>query len=503
MSEHQVRSFSTPDDVIDAEGVRSEIVDLGGISVARNVHQPGWRWSTHVRPVVGTEWCQARHVGVVISGKLHVITEDGRQFDLDPGDAFHIQPGHDAWVVGDQPYETIDWIGARTWLSPLGSSAGVLATLLFTDIVDSTGLAQRMGDNAWGDLIAAHEEGVRDALARFGGREVKSTGDGVLAMFDGTARAIRCAAALHALAGDLGVQIRAAVHVGEVEPVEGDLRGLAVHEANRMMALAQPGEILVSATTRALTTDHDIRFEERGEHFHGRSVLIHHAGGPVPPFRAAPPGVAQLHRPAVETSHVAEIRDDTRELGAVELERRHPCVRKPVGDDGAQPLFAVAKLPGARLDLPFEVCVRLLQLRRHEVELVGKLLDFIAGPGGYGLAEMACCHLSRSACEVFQGAQYLPEADDHDARRYCHAQRQHDGNGQDSQPETDGRPAMACARSGETLGRKQSAPPWHGPRRAAARDTTFARKRSIHATPVWCGRYPHQATENHSGDNVA
>lgn len=267
MSETEVRNFSEPDDIIDTSGLRSEIIDLGGISVSRNVHGPGWRWATHVRPVVGTEWCQARHVGVTLSGRLRVITERGWQYDIGPGDLFHTQPGHDAWVVGDEPFETITWIGARTWLAPLESHAGrVLVTLLFTDIVDSTGVARRMGDHAWNDLIAAHEEGVRDSLSRFGGREVKTTGDGVLATFDGTARAIRCASALQRLAAALGLSIRAAVHVGEVEMAEGDLRGLAVHEAARMMALAGSGEILVSATTRVLTMDQDIRFEDRGEH---------------------------------------------------------------------------------------------------------------------------------------------------------------------------------------------------------------------------------------------
>ena len=267
MPEDQVRSFASPDDVIDAEGVRSEIIDVGGISIARNLHQPGWRWSTHVRPMVRTEWCQTRHVGFVVAGALHVVMEGGTQYDICAGDVFHIRPGHDSWVVGDEVYETIEWIGARSWISPLHRlSNRILATLVFTDIVDSTGMARSMGDHAWGDLITAHEERVRDALTRFGGREVKATGDGVLAMFDGAARAIRCAVALRDLAADFGLSIRAAVHIGEVELAEGDLHGLAVHEAARMAAAAAPGEVLVSATTRDLAGDDDILFEERGEH---------------------------------------------------------------------------------------------------------------------------------------------------------------------------------------------------------------------------------------------
>jgi class 3 adenylate cyclase len=262
-----VRSFTDPDDVIELEGLRSEIVSLGDVAVAHDVHQPGWRWSVDVGPVVGTEWCPGRHVGYAVAGRVHVVLDTGVEYDIAEGDVFEIPPGHDAWVVGDQPFDNISWVGVRNWIPALESlTERVLATLVFTDIVDSTGVASRLGDRAWSELIATQEARVRDTLARFRGREVKTTGDGVLATFDGAARAIRCATVLRDVAAGLGLSIRAAIHTGEVEVGGSDLRGLAVHEAARILGLAGPGEILVSATTHGLVGDAGFQFDDRGEH---------------------------------------------------------------------------------------------------------------------------------------------------------------------------------------------------------------------------------------------
>jgi class 3 adenylate cyclase len=267
LTERHVRSFSAPDDVIELESVRSEIVSLRGIAVSHTTHQPGWRWSTHVRPVVGTESCETHHVGYVLKGKVHVVLNDGTEFDISAGDVVDIRPGHDAWVVGDEPAETLEWMGARSWIPSRGAlTERVLATLVFADIVDSTGTARRIGAHAWGDLINAYEERVRDSLARFRGREVKQTGDGVLATFDGAGRAIRCAVALREATRDLGLTTRAAVHTGEIEVADKDIHGLTVHEAARILAAAGPDEIFVSATTTELARDAGLDFEDRGEH---------------------------------------------------------------------------------------------------------------------------------------------------------------------------------------------------------------------------------------------
>jgi class 3 adenylate cyclase len=141
----------------------------------------------------------------------------------------------------------------------------VLATVLFTDMVDSTATAARLGDRAWRELLEAHERCSRESVARFRGRWIKSTGDGILAAFDGPARAIRCALALRAAMGELGVELRAGLHTGECEVLGEDVGGIAVHTGARIAALAGGGEVLVSGTVRDLVAGSGIDFEDRGE----------------------------------------------------------------------------------------------------------------------------------------------------------------------------------------------------------------------------------------------
>ena len=127
-------------------------------------------------------------------------------------------------------------------------------------------MAERLGDKRWRDTIAILNERCQRQLDRHRGRLVKTTGDGLLALFDSTERAVRCASAIVAETADLGLAIRAGVHTGEVERVPGDVRGLAVHLASRVMAAAGGGEVLVSDTTHALLLGGAIEFEDRGEH---------------------------------------------------------------------------------------------------------------------------------------------------------------------------------------------------------------------------------------------
>ena len=140
----------------------------------------------------------------------------------------------------------------------------VLATVLFTDIVGSTERAAELGDGRWRELLEAHDELVRTELERFGGREVKATGDGFLAAFDGPAKAIRCAEAINEGVQRLGIELRAGVHTGECERRGEDLGGLAVHIGARVGAKAAAGEVLVSSTVKELVVGSGIKFEERG-----------------------------------------------------------------------------------------------------------------------------------------------------------------------------------------------------------------------------------------------
>jgi class 3 adenylate cyclase len=152
--------------------------------------------------------------------------------------------------------------GTRQTVEPERS----LATVLFTDIVDSTRTAVDLGDQRWRELLERHQRTVREALGRFGGREVKSTGDGFLAVFDGPARAIRCARAIVDSSREAGLRVRAGVHTGECEVMGDDIGGIAVHIASRVSALAAPDEVLVSRTVKDLVAGSGIDFDDRGTH---------------------------------------------------------------------------------------------------------------------------------------------------------------------------------------------------------------------------------------------
>jgi class 3 adenylate cyclase len=141
-----------------------------------------------------------------------------------------------------------------------------LATVLFTDIVGSTDRASQVGDRRWGELLDTHDRLARELVGQLQGRLVKSTGDGILALFDRPGRGIRCATALRDRLRGAGVEIRAGVHTGEVQLRGDDVGGIAVHTAARVMAAAAPGEVLVSGTVRDLVAGSDYVLEDRGAH---------------------------------------------------------------------------------------------------------------------------------------------------------------------------------------------------------------------------------------------
>jgi class 3 adenylate cyclase len=138
--------------------------------------------------------------------------------------------------------------------------------VMFSDIVSSTQRAAEIGDRRWRDLLDRHDAVIRRALARHGGREVKTTGDGFLVLFDGPARAIRCAVAIRQELRAEGVEVRIGLHAGEVELRGDDVGGIAVHLSARVTAIASPGEVVVSSTVRDLVAGSGIGFVDRGEH---------------------------------------------------------------------------------------------------------------------------------------------------------------------------------------------------------------------------------------------
>lgn len=153
-----------------------------------------------------------------------------------------------------------------TGVRPAPVSERVLATVLFTDIVDSTRLAAELGDRRWRDLLGEHQKLVRDRLGQYGGREVKTTGDGFLAIFDGPTRAAQCAREIVDEMPGLGIEVRAGLHTGEVELIGDDVGGIAVHLAARIAALAGPRAVLASRTVRDLAVGSGVEFEPAGRH---------------------------------------------------------------------------------------------------------------------------------------------------------------------------------------------------------------------------------------------
>ena len=263
----QHRRLDAPNEVRTFPFGRVEIYEIGDVVVGKQVFEPGWRWSLHVQPIAGTPQCEYHHMGYTIGGTMRIVLEDGTSYDIGPNEAYEIPPRHDAWVLGDETWVSLDWAGMRSFARPVESRGErTLATILFTDLVDSTAIAAKVGDGVWRETMARHNQAVRFELDRFRGREIDTTGDGFLAIFDGAERGVRCAAAIGLALRAMGLSTRAGLHTGEIEFVTGNVRGIAVHAAARVMALAGPDEVLVSGTTHDLLEGSGLAFEDRGEH---------------------------------------------------------------------------------------------------------------------------------------------------------------------------------------------------------------------------------------------
>ncbi len=182
-----------------------------------------------------------------------------------PGAKFVELPGNDhAWTAGDTD-AVVDQIEEfLTGVRSAGHPDRVLSTILFTDIVDSTKKATEMGDDRWKKLLVTHNDLVRSELAKFRGREIKSTGDGFVAIFDGPGRGVQCAREIIASGKQLGISIRAGLHTGECELVGNDIAGVAVHIASRISGLADGNEVLVSSTVKDLVSGSGIQFQNIG-----------------------------------------------------------------------------------------------------------------------------------------------------------------------------------------------------------------------------------------------
>jgi class 3 adenylate cyclase len=193
---------------------------------------------------------QGRYLAEHIPGARYVELE-GSDHVAFAGDTDAILDEIEAFATGTRPRRTPDRI---------------LATVLFEDIVESTRRAADVGDSSWRGLLDAHGAVVEEAVHRYGGRVVKTLGDGTLAIFDGPARAIRSAVAIRAGVRELGLDVRAGLHTGELEQMNGDVGGIAVHIGARVAAASDPGEVLVSRTVTDLVAGSGLVFSDRGDH---------------------------------------------------------------------------------------------------------------------------------------------------------------------------------------------------------------------------------------------
>jgi class 3 adenylate cyclase len=270
-------------------GLEVNHLELGHVGQS----MPASEWFCGLGPdvscqVIGTftdfcTWCAAltlQRVGTTVvmldthARFLHPVRPDGRRIrgestvsEVAP-DLFVVDTKiHDAdgrlISIGSGAVSRIDT--ARRIARQRKESQRVLTTLLFTEIVDSTAHAERLGDAAWRGLLEQHHVLTRREVSRCNGTEVATTGDGFLARFDSPAEAIEAACAVHRAVGPLGLQIRAGVHTGECEVTGNTLAGMAVHIASRIQAAAAPGEVLVSSTVKALVVGSTVRFVDRGE----------------------------------------------------------------------------------------------------------------------------------------------------------------------------------------------------------------------------------------------
>ena len=263
----EIRDLGEPEVVVDDELGVSQQVRLAGTVVTRHILQPGGSWREHGQPVVGTPSCELYHRGVVLTGRMGVRTDEGEEAVIEPNHVFDLPPGHVTWVEGDDELVMVDWAGGAGFDPQPGRQSRVLATILFTDLVDSTGLARDAGDTSWKRTAAMHDDVIRSVIAGFGGREVDTAGDSFLVVFDSAEEAIRCGQALVGALAAIDLSVRVGIHSGEVVRSGDQVLGLAVHTAARIMAEAGGGEVLVSGTTRDLAEGAvGLTFESRGRH---------------------------------------------------------------------------------------------------------------------------------------------------------------------------------------------------------------------------------------------
>ena len=267
MSPVGVRDLGDPEAVVTYPLGATYQVRLAGTVVSRHVLQPGWSWEVHAQLLVGTASCELYHRGVVLGGRMGVRTDEGEEVVIGPNQVFDLPPGHVTWVEGDEELVMVDWAGGAGFDTRPGEGARVMATILFTDIVDSTVQARQKGDAAWKHTMTMQEDIVRTVLVPLRRPRGRDRGGFVShRVRRGRARDPLRTGARRCPGGYPG-PIRVGIHSGEVALSEEDVRGVAVHAAARILAEAASGVVLVSGTTRDLAEGAaGLAFESRGRY---------------------------------------------------------------------------------------------------------------------------------------------------------------------------------------------------------------------------------------------
>ena len=260
------KNLATPDETREPPLAHTSLTRVGTHTIGRGVLEPGWRFSIHMAPLMGTTLCPIHHLQLLQSGRMGVRMADGEELELVPGDVTDIPPGHDAWVIGDEPLVVIDISGNVDVMGLPIEHDRILTTLLMTDIVDSTKTAERLGDHVWKQLLREHDRLTRTLIDRYRGIEVDTTGDGFLARFASAVSALRCAVAIRDAVREIGLEVRIGVHSGEVELTGSTLTGISIHATARIMALGGASQILVSSMARGLADGSGLAFQDAGRH---------------------------------------------------------------------------------------------------------------------------------------------------------------------------------------------------------------------------------------------
>ena len=266
----QAKSFGSPDETRALPRATARVVYLDETAVGFASWEPGWRWSVDLKPIVGTSWCEHHHLGYALSGSLEVVSETGEGLTIHAGRGANRDPaGTRCLGRRDEPFVTVEWSSSR--LVGVGPDDPGHQYRRHGAVHGHRGLhgprSSASGTKPGEEVLIKHNARMRETVDRYRGREVaRRPVTGSLVAFDGATRAVRCGSSMIQAAERLGLRIRVGIHTGEVEVIADDIRGVAVHTAARVMAVAGPTRCSCPRRHAALSDGSGLTFEDAGAH---------------------------------------------------------------------------------------------------------------------------------------------------------------------------------------------------------------------------------------------